>query len=414
MASHHSHEKLAIDGGTPVRDLEREPWNAWPLNPKEEWESEVEPALREVFLGGTEGLPGPRSAEFGQAFAEYCGGRYGVFSPSGTDAIASAVAGTLDLDGLGDGGEVIVPDYTYMATASAPLLIGCSVAFADIHPESFTLDPESVEQAIGERTVAILPVHVGGHTADMDALNTIAAKHDLIVLEDCAQAHGAENNGRRAGILSSAGAFSFQSTKNLTSGEGGVVVTDDEDVYDRIVSFRNGGRVPGGGRWQYPRIGWNYRTSEYLAALLLLRLNKIEEQAWHRNENATYLTGELEKIEGITPPRSMPWVTRHAYHLYTTLYEPGFFGERSRDEFVQVLEAEGVPTFQGYKPLSGSKALRDVAAKHPDRVRTTPRPNVEWVSERSVWLVQDMLMGTREDIDDIVEAVAKIKRAFTS
>jgi len=413
MATNPKTDKLAIDGGAPVRDLEKDPWLAWPLHPEEEWRDKLEPALKEVYLSGVEGLPGPKAVEFGNAFAGYCGAKYGIFSPSGTDAIASAVAGALDLDGLGDGGEVIVPDYTYIATASAPMLIGCSVAFADIHRESFTLDPEAVEAAIGERTVAIFPVHVGGHTADMDALNAIAEKHGIMVIEDCAQAHGAENNGRRAGTLGNVGAFSYQSSKNLTSGEGGAVVTDDEEIANRIISFRNGGRVPGGGRWFYPRLGWNYRTSEYLAALLMLRLDKIEEEAEHRNENAAYLTAELKKIEGIAPPKSMPWVTRHAYHLYTMLYEPDFFGGHSRDEFVEALEAEGVPCFQGYKLLSGSDAMQEAAARHPGRIRTTDRPNVEWVSAHSVWLVQDMLMGTHEDIDDIVEAIAKIQKAFT-
>ena len=298
MATGSATDKLAIEGGAPVRDVARDPWPAWPANTENEWRVRVEPVLREVYLSRLEGLASPRRQEFERAFARYCGAGHAVLVNNGTNAISAAVAATLDLDGLGDGGEVILPNYTYIATAGAPLFLGCSVAFVDIHAESFTIDPSAVEDAVTERTVAILPVHVGGHPADMDALNAIARRHGLAVIEDCAQAHGAQYKGQPVGAVGDAGAFSFQSTKNLTSGEGGAVVTDDDEVHERVIDLIDGGRRRGGGRWEYPRLGWNLRPSAYLAALLTVRMESLEEQTESRARNAEYLSGELVKMDG--------------------------------------------------------------------------------------------------------------------
>lgn len=408
-----SSEKLALEGGLPVRDLARNPWPDWPQNSQAEWDAEIEPALRNVFMAKVEGLPSRQGEDFGQAFARYHQAQYGLMMPHGTDAIMAALAGALDLDGLGEGGQVIIPNYTFIATASAALFMRCSLALVDVDPVSFTMAPEAVEAAITEKTVAILPVHLGGHPADMDALNAIAKKHNLTVIEDCAQAHGAEYKGRKVGALGDVGAFSFQSSKNLTSGEGGCLVTNNEDIWSRAYAFRDVGRRPGGERWEYPRLGWNYRVSEYLAAMLQVRLTKLEEETQLRNENAVYLSECLDDIDGITPPRWQPWTSRHGYHLYMMLYDAAEFGGRDRVDFVQALQAEGVPCTPGYeRPLTDEGALTTVAAQYPHLVQRHPCPNIESLSERSVWLYQSMLLGSRRDMDDIVAAVAKIKRAF--
>ena len=218
--------RLAVDGGPPVRDVRAKPWPTWPRNTPEQWERAVGPALRNAYLAGTEG-PGDLTESFEREFAGYCGVERAVMTPSGTTAIAAGVAGALDLDGIEDGGEILVPDYTYTATALAALNVGCSVAFVDIHPESFTMDPGALEAAVSGRTVAVLPVHLAGHPADMTSINDVARRHGLRVIEDCAQAAGAQHQSGKVGSLGNAGAFSFQSTKNLTSGEGGAVVTND-------------------------------------------------------------------------------------------------------------------------------------------------------------------------------------------
>ncbi len=405
--------RLAILGGTPVRNTESEPWSAWPLTTSEEWESRVEPLLREVYLSGNEGSGGTMINRFGEQYAEYTGTNYALFMPHGTDSISAALAGALDLDGFSDGGEVIVPNYTFVATASAVLERRCTVVFVDISPETFTIDPEAIEEAITPETRAILPVHLGGHPADMGALQEIAQRHQLAIVEDCAQAHGAEYQTKKVGSLSNVGAFSFQASKNLTSGEGGMVTTNDKDIHDRVCAFMNVGRAPGGARWEYPRLGWNYRPSAYLAAILLVRLERLEIQTDRRNRNAAYLSGALEAIDGITPPQLAPWATKHGYHLYCLKYHPEGFSGKTRQEFVNALSAEGIPCSIGYRsPLSEEPGMAHVAKKYPHLIRSLPSPNAASVCEQSVWLFQNLFLGSEADMDQIAEAIAKIHKAW--
>lgn len=405
--------KLAISGGTPVRNTQTHPWTPWPINTTDEWESKIEPLLREVYLSGNEGLGGNLIPRFCQQYAEYTGTEYAIFMPHGTDSISAALSGALDLDGFSEGGEVIVPNYTFVATASAVLDRRCTVVFVDICPETFTIDPNVVEEAITPETCAILPVHLGGHPADMGTLGEIAQQHNLKIIEDCAQAHGAEYQTKKVGSLSDVGAFSFQSSKNLTSGEGGMVTTNDKDIHDRVCAFMNVGRAPGGARWEYPRLGWNYRPSEYLAAILSVRLELLEKQTDLRNRNANYLSDALEAIEGITPPRQASWVTKHGYHLYCMKYDSNGFSGKTRQEFVNALSAEGIPCSIGYRsPLSEEPGMAHVGEKYPHLIKTLPCPNAELVCNQSVWLFQNMLLGSESDMDQIIEAITKISRSW--
>ncbi len=406
-------DRLAIDGGAPVRTRG---WPEWPENRAEAWDEGISAELREVFLGGVEGSPATRANAFAEQFAAYCGVAHGEMMPHGTDSLMAALTAVLDLDGFRAGGEVIVPNYTFVATASAALDRRCSVAFVDIDPRTRTIDPAAVEAAIDPgHTVAILPVHVGGHPADMGALKRIADRHGLKIVEDCAQAHGAEVDGRKVGSLGDAGAFSFQSSKNLTSGEGGIVTTDDDETWHRAVAFKDCGRHPTGGEWSHQRIGGNFRTSEYLAVLLSARLATLEAESVRRNENGAYLREQLADVPGISPPHIAPYATMHGYHHFMMLYEEGEFGGRTRDAFVAAVCAEGIPVGSSYRtPLSDSAALRHLAAKHPTLVRRLPCPNAERVVAESVRLTHSHLLGSRDDMDDIVAAVAKVRSAFTA
>ena len=404
---------LAISGGTPVRNTKKHPWKTWPHRSSDQWDDKIEPLLREVYLSGNEGSGGTMIPRFSEKYAQYSGTHYAIFMPHGTESISAALAGALDLDGFSDGGEVIVPNYTFVATASAVLERNCTVCFVDVCTDSFTIDPNAIAAAITPNTRAILPVHLGGHPADMGRLQEIADKHDLKIIEDCAQAHGAEYQTKKVGSIGDVGAFSFQSSKNLTSGEGGMVTTDDKDIHDRVCAFMNVGRAPGGARWEYPRLGWNYRPSEYLAAILLVRLELLEKQTELRNKNAEYLTNALKLIDGITPPMLAPWATKHGYHLYCMKYSPDGFGGKSRSEFVNALSAEGIPCSIGYRsPLSKEPGMAHVAKKYPHLIQTLPCPNAEKVCEQSIWLFQNMLLGSNTDNDHIIEAIKKINRAW--
>lgn len=406
-------DKLAISGGTPVRNTQTHPWSPWPINTTEDWESKVEPLLRDVYLSGNEGLGGTMIPRFCEQYAEYTGTNYAIFMPHGTDSISAALSSALDLDGFSDGGEVIVPNYTFVATASAVLDRRCTVVFVDVCPDTFTIDPNAVEAAITPETRAILPVHLGGHPADMIALQEIAERHQLKIIEDCAQAHGSEYQTKKVGNLSDVGAFSFQSSKNLTSGEGGMVTTNDKDIHDRVCAFMNVGRAPGGARWEYPRLGWNYRPSEYLAAILSVRLEILEDQTDLRNHNANYLSNALENISSIIPPKLAPWVTKHGYHLYCMKYDPDGFSGKTRQEFVNALSAEGIPCSIGYRsPLSQEPGMAHIGEKYPHLIRALPCPNTELVCNQSVWLFQNLLLGSESDMDHVVEAITKIHRAW--
>ena len=404
-------DRLAVDGGAPVRTRA---WPAWPDNRIETWNGGLSAELRETFLSGVEGSPAPRARAFGDAFAAYCGAAHGEMMPHGTDSLMAALTAVLDLDGFRDGGEVVIPNYTFVATASAALDRRCSVAFVDIDPSTRTVDPDAVEDAIAPgRTVAIMPVHLGGHPADMGALRRIADRHGLRIVEDCAQAHGAGTARGKVGSLGDAGAFSFQSSKNLTSGEGGIVTTNDAETWERVVAFKDCGRHPTGDTWPHPRLGGNHRTSEYLAVLLSARLDTLAAETELRNRNAAYLREQLAGLAGITPPSLAPYVTAHGYHHFMMLYDAREFGGRSRDGFVAAVRAEGIPVGSGYRtPLSDSSALRHLAAKHPRLIRRLPCPNVEYVVARSARLTHSVLLGSRADMDDIVDAIAKVRSAF--
>jgi len=410
MASNVRTDTLAIDGGTPVHSGG---WPAWPDNTEANWAERVEPLLRRVYLSRHEGLPNTLGKEFEAKWCEYAGVAHAVMTSHGTDALQAAVAGALDADGLGFAGEIICPEYTFIASASAPMALQCRVCFVDADPDSFCLDPAAVEAAIGPETVAIMAVHLGGHPADLDTLGKLADKHGLALIEDCAQAHGAVHRGRQVGGIGTCGAFSYQSSKNLTSGEGGMVTSQDAEVLNRAYAYLNIGRYRDFERWEHPRIGWNYRMGEYAAAMLLARFETFDAETNTRDQNGAYLAGLLNEVGGLLPPKRQPWCDRHAYHLYICRYQPEAFGGRSRAEFIKALSAEGVPCGGGYaKLLSDQDGMRAVADQRPDRIRITDSPNTRGIIDDTIWLSQQMLLADRSAMDDIAEAVAKIRRAW--
>jgi dTDP-4-amino-4,6-dideoxygalactose transaminase len=401
--------RLAITGGAPVRTG---PFPTWPV-----WDGREQRALLDVLHSGEWGTAGredTRAAAFERGFAQAHDARHGVCVSSGSAALKVALQ-ALDID-YGD--EVIVPPYTFVATASSCLSVGALPVFADIDPESYTLDPARVEEAISPRTRAIIPVHIGGCPADMDRFQALGRRHGLRIIEDACQAHAAAWNGTRVGAIGDMGCFSFQSSKNVNAGEGGIVLTNDDDLAARCWSISNCGRVRGGAWYRHELLGDNYRLTEWQAAILLSQLERMEEMARRREENATYLTGLLAHIPGIVPQRPHPKVTRHAYHLYISRYDAQAFKGASRDAFVQALGAEGIPCASGYVPLysasaiqSGSQRLYRLVTGKDAPYSPPACPVTERACfEEGVWLGQAMLLGTRSDMDDIAEAITKIHR----
>jgi dTDP-4-amino-4,6-dideoxygalactose transaminase len=398
--------QLAMNGGSPVRTR---PWPSWPVYD----ETEVEAVAEVVRSGKWFAHGGTKVNEFAARFAEYQQARFAAPCTNGTQAIEIALRAA----GVKAGDEVIVPPYTFIATASAVVAVNAVPVFVDIEPDTYNIDPARVEEAITERTSAILAVHIGGCPADMDALGEIARRRKVRLLEDAAQAVGAEWNGRRVGAIGDAGTFSFQASKNLNAGEGGVVLTDDEKVYDMAWSLINVGRVRQGGWYEHNAMSGNYRMSEWHGAILLAQMRRLDEQTERRNENALYLAEQLARIPGIAPLKRDARVTRHAYHLFIFRYDASQFGGLPRKEFLRALQAEGVPCSPGYLPLYRQAAFRIDASTHPfpaQRVdyNAVQCPVAERVCEdEAIWITQSVLLAERADMDDIVEAVAKIQRA---
>lgn len=406
--------RLAIDGGAATRTA---PFPAWPI-----YDEREERNLLEVLHSGRWGIGGAQVARFAARFAEFQDARFGVCTPNGTLALQLAFAAL----GVGPGDEVITTPYTFIATAGAAIQQGATPVFVDIDLDTYNLDPAQIEAAITPATKVIAPVHLAGRPADMDAILDVARRHGVYVLEDACQAWGAAWRGRKVGALGDLGAFSFQSSKNIVAGEGGIVLTNDETLAELCWSLHNVGRVRTGAWYQHEIIGGNLRMSEWQAAVLLAQLERFPEHAARRDANARYLTEALTVAPGVTPLPFDERITGHAHHLFICRYDEAAFGGHTRDEFVRALVAEGITTASvGYAaPLNRNNAIRRAAAA-ATRLggRAWPLaddglpalagcPNAEWAAQHTIWLAQNTLLGDRADMDSIVAAVQKIQRAW--
>ena len=402
-------DKPALLGGPPVRGT---PFPSWPVTDQRE-----EKELLEVLHSGKWfRLEGKTVDRFEEAYARLTGARHCIATANGTSALFASLAGL----GVAPGDEVILPPYTFIATLNVVFLHHALPIFVDSDSETFQVDARKLEAAITERTTVIMPVHLGGNACDLDTILEVAGRRKVPVLEDACQAHLGEWRGRKVGTLGAAGCFSFQASKNLNSGEGGAILTDDDALYDRCWSFHDNCRArrgrpvpPLGGR------GANLRLTEFQAGLLLAQMTRLEEQSKVREENARHLTPRLREIPGILPARMYEGCTRNAYHLYMFRYQPQAFAGLPRTRFLEALRAEGVPCGAGYSPMNREKYVaatlaskayqriypKEVLAGWEERNRC---PANDRLCEEAVWLTQTMLLGPRQDMDDIVAAVRKI------
>jgi dTDP-4-amino-4,6-dideoxygalactose transaminase len=398
---------LALLGGTPVRTR---PFPKWPVFGKEE-EDALLRALRSGKWGKVDGV---EVTTFERRFAQYCGAKHGIAVVNGTVSLRIALLAA----GIEAGDEVIIPPYTFVATATAVVEANATPVFVDIDRATFNIDPAAIEAAVTPRTRAIIPVHLGGLPCDMDAIMAIAQRHGLVVIEDAAHAHGSEYKGRRVGPIGHIGSFSFQSSKNMTSGEGGIIVTSDDKLAERCRSIHNCGRAPGGPWYEHHVISANYRLGELQGAVLNCQLERLDEQANTRDANGRYLDKLLAMIPGITPQKRTEQTTRHAYHLYTMRYDEGVFGV-PRARLLEALVTEGVPASPGYvlplhrQPMFLNRAFGPYTGYRSARpdvdFAAVDLPNCQRISfNEGVWLTQNVLLGTRADMDDVVRAFEKV------
>ncbi|TWD84669.1 dTDP-4-amino-4,6-dideoxygalactose transaminase [Kribbella amoyensis] len=397
---------LAIDGGTPAMPA-GDPPPEWPV-----YDGTEEKALLEVLTSRKWGSThGDVVATFEREFADYQQAAHGTCLTNGTLAITVALRAA----GVGIGDEVIVPPYTFIATAAAALFVGAVPVFADVDPGTHLLDPDATEAAVTERTKAVVPVHLAGRPAAMDAFAELGRRHGLTIIEDAAQAPGAAYQGRPVGALGDLGTFSFQTSKNMTAGEGGAVLTDDEELAAKVYSLVNVGRVRGGGWYQHESVGYNLRLTEFQAAVLRAQLARHPQLQEIRERNAALLTSLLEDVEGVQPAPDDPAVTAHGRHLFL-LRIPALAAPGRRDAALRALAAEGLTEVSsGYVPLHRNAALIAESKAIADRLgQPYPEaecPNADIVSQDTIWLTQRTLLGSEQWIRGVAAAITKVARS---
>jgi dTDP-4-amino-4,6-dideoxygalactose transaminase len=398
--------RLALLGGEPACKFE---WPAWPIHDDAE-----EAQILDVLRSG-EWWYGERVRQFEREFAAFQGAAFGVSCTNGTTAIEMGLRAL----GIVPGDEVIVPPYTFIATASAVVTVGAVPVFADIDPDTLCLDPEDTARKITLRTRAIIPVHVAGRIADMERFNELAQTHNLRVLEDAAHAWGSEWEGRGAGTLGKCGTLSFQVSKNITAGEGGILVTDDKELADLCRSFSHCGRTQGSAWYDHNNLGSNLRITEFQAAILLAQLARLPDHIARRQRNAALLDDALAGLPAVKHLAPAPRMTRRSYHMYIFRVNESELG-CSRERLIEALGAEGVPASAGwYRPLyrNGVFANAHVGPPHGIRAplaavgvdyRGVSCPTCEQVCRDAVWIPQNVLLADEHKIQCLAEAVRKV------
>jgi len=409
-ATPEENETLAVLGGKPIR---RQPFPSWPVVEENDERAWMDVLLKKRWNR----LDGKLVQKFEETWAQLLGAKYCLATANGTSALYTS----LNALGVGPGDEVLVPPYTFVATINVVLLQHALPVFVDTDRETSQMDARKVEAAITDRTTCILPAHIGGSPADMDTLLEVAKKHKVPVVEDACQAHLSEWRQRKLSTLGQLGCFSFQATKNLNSGEGGAILTNDEGLIAQCRSFHNNGRGDLKGGFLFVRNGCNLRMTEFQGTLLLQQLTRLEEQTRTRERNAQYLTEQLREIPGIKPEKMYEGCTRNAYHIYMMRYDPSGFAGLPRARFLKALAAEGIPASRGYSPLYKEPFLKNTLesrayksiypserlAQCVDRIHC---PETEKLCEEAVWFGQTTFLGPRSDMDQIAGAIRKIQK----
>jgi dTDP-4-amino-4,6-dideoxygalactose transaminase len=402
---------LAIKGGEKTKT---KPFPPWPY-----YDQEEETALREVLSSRQWWrTPGSKTLEFERAFAAYQQGKHGIAVTNGTHALEIVLSAL----GIGFRDEVILPDFTFVATGSAVLSTGAIPVFVDVQDGTYCMDPDQVENSITDHTKAIIAVHMGGHPADLDRLGVITEKYNLPLIEDSAHAHGTEWKNRKIGTFGIAGTFSFQASKLMTAGEGGMIITNDEEFERKARSVHDCGRLPGKWFYDHYNYGSNYRLSEWQGAVLGVQLKRLQDQGVKRFAHARLLDKLLEKVEGITPQRLDERCTHNGHYAYIFHYDRGAFGGVPRERFIEAFKAEGIPEQASYPPLHSLDLFKSGAYKErflPGDRRSEKRmteilkrafPITEKAGYETVWIPHFAFLGDELDIEEIAEAIAKIQR----
>ena len=399
---------LALLGGEKAKS---KPFPIWP-----HYDEAEERALKQVLESRIWWrTPGTKTLAFEQAFAKFHGARHGIAVTNGTAALEVTMASL----GIGAGDEVILPDFTFVATASAVLFAQALPVLVDVDPGTYCINPDLVEEAITPRTKAVIAVHMGGHPADLDRLKKITDRKKLALIEDSSHAHASEWKGKRIGTFGVAGTFSFQSSKLMTAGEGGIIISNDEKFERQARSVHDCGRMPG--EWFYSHFiyGSNYRLSEWQGAVLQAQLGRLDEQTKVRHRNARLLDRLLGTIPGITPQTLDDRCTRNSQYAYIFHVNKKEFAGIATDRFIAAMNAEGIPNQASYPPLhqlhmfrNGEYRKRLCGKQAKERHAFLKRrfPATQRAAWETVWIPQPALLGDEGDVEEIAASLSKIQK----
>ena len=400
VAAEETDGKAAILGGKPVS---RASFSGWPIH------GEVEPEyLTDVANRGSwGGFFGKYVARFQQEYAEMTGAKHCITTNGGTTALVSS----LGVLGIGPGDEVITSSYTFIATINSVLAHFALPVPVDVDLETFQLDPKKADAACTKNTACLLPVHIGGYPADMDGIMGVGTRRNIPVIEDACQAHLGKWGDQYLGTIGLGGCFSFQSSKNLNCGEGGAILTNDDDFAQKVTAMQNNGGYR----------GTNFRMTEFQGAVLCAQIKLIEEYAQQRQENGVYLNKLLSEIPGLYPAKLLPNATQSAWHLYMYRIVKEEFG-LPRNQFVRAMGAEGIGTWGGYGAVNWGEHVREAyAGRAASRVyskktmddyieRIGTLPAFERLCSEALWFGQTMMIGPRSNMDIIAEAARRIHK----
>ena len=403
---------LAVKGGPAVT---QDPFPSWPIYGEEEKEG-----LLRVLNSGKWGLTiGNEVRGFERRFSVLHSAQHGIATTNGTTALSIALRSA----GIGPGDEVILPSYTFIASATAVLDALAKPVFVDIEPESYNINPDGVRQVLSSRTKAILPVHFGGRPADMDPLLALARERDLWIIEDACQAWSATYRGRPVGTLGNAGCFSFQSSKNISCGEGGMILTNDFEIATKARSISNCGRREDGIWYEHYEYGGNSRLTEFQGALLHAQLDRYPSQHEQRENAARYLNRGIQDLDGYINLGPLEEGSRSSWHIFIFRLETDAWGGVPKEKIAEAVRAEGIPVSAGYSlPVYGQPMFTEgnfgarggptltFESELPD-FRRFSLPNVEKAcKEEALWLTQSTLLAPEEMLRKVLDALEKVFR----
>jgi len=401
---------LAINGGKAEAVALKSKMPKWPRASEK-----VRKALLETIDSGKwcRIYPGSKAEQFEKAFSAYHNAKHGIAVANGTVSLELA----LKTGKIGFGDEVLVPAVTFIASASAITEVGAVPQFVDIDPETAAMSAKALEGSITDRTKAVLVVHYGGYPVDFDKILPIVKRNNLFLVEDCAHAHGTEWKGRKVGAIGDMGSFSFQESKSLASGEGGMVLTDNDELVERARLIHNIGRVVGRPGYEHFILSSNYRLSELQAALLLAKMDELPKETERKHVNSEYLVKRLMKIGGVEPLKRDPRITKRGYYFFIIRYDKTEFSGLPKKRFLEALNAEGVPAGSGYgmplykQPAFKKENLETIIpkeAKTPDYEKLC-LPGAEKYIAEEVTLPHPILLSGKEGLNLVVSSIQKIK-----